>query len=137
MLLLGRQTRRLGPGGARPHRGAPHRREQLRRLAWATSEPVSQARRLAGEGDPAAGAEHPEELAERPIEVGQVVQHGVAEDEVKALSANGSDSASARAVLTLRFRRAALTPRVLTIPGEMSVQVASRTTPAWSMFRLK
>ena len=46
---------------------------------------VAGARRLAGEDDLAARLQHAEELAERLVEVGQVVQDRVADDEVELL----------------------------------------------------
>jgi hypothetical protein len=42
-------------------------------------------RRLAAEGDRAAGAQHAQELGEGAVEVGQVVEDGVAEDDVERL----------------------------------------------------
>jgi hypothetical protein len=44
---------------------------------------------LAGEDDPPAGAQHAVELAEGRLEVGQVVQHRVAEDEVEGAVLEG------------------------------------------------
>ena len=42
-------------------------------------------RRLAAEGDHAAGAQHAQELGEGAVEVGQVVEDRVAEDDVERL----------------------------------------------------
>ena len=44
---------------------------------------VADARRLAREHEPAARLEHAQHLAERRVEVGDVVQHGVADDDVE------------------------------------------------------
>jgi hypothetical protein len=52
-------------------------------------DPVAVARGLAGEEQPAAGAQDALELAEAPIEVGQVVKDGVPEDEIEALVVEG------------------------------------------------
>ena len=52
-------------------------------------EAVAVARGLAGEGDRAARAQHAAEFGEGPVEVGDVVQDGVAEDEVEALVLEG------------------------------------------------
>ncbi len=52
-------------------------------------EAVAVARGLAGEDDRAAGPQDAAELGEGPVEVGDVVQDGVAEDEVEALVLEG------------------------------------------------
>ena len=41
--------------------------------------------RLAGEDEPAAGLEHAQDLGEAAVEVGDVVQHGVADDDVEGV----------------------------------------------------
>ena len=56
----------------------------------------------------------------------------MAEHEVEDSSSNGSSAASQAAVSTSRPSRCALASSVASIPGEMSVQVASPTTPACS-----
>ena len=84
--------------------------------------PVAVARRLAGEGDHAAGAQDAVELAERLVEVGQVVQHRVAEDEVEGLVGERQRARLRRDRLDLEARAARRWPRsVSSIPGEMSV----------------
>ena len=88
--------------------------------------------------EPPAGPQHAAELAEGAVEVGQVVQHGVAEDEVEGVVLEGQllgvagDGARRRAP-----RRRALACSASSIPGEMSVHTASPTNPAWSMLSVK
>ena len=40
---------------------------------------------LAGEDEPPAGLEHPHHLAQRQLDIGDVVQHGVADDQVEGV----------------------------------------------------
>ena len=83
-----------------------------------------------GEHDPAAGSQHPVKLGERAPQVGQVVQHRVAEHEVEAAGRRTAATRRRRAAaLTSSPSRSALARRVETMPGEMSVQVACATTP--------
>ena len=82
--VAGRALRRSGAGA---QRGAPQRRERRCGPLGQPGEPVAEARGLAGEHDPAAGAQHPRELGERAVEVGQVVEHRVSEHQVEALVA--------------------------------------------------
>ena len=73
------QSRRRGRS-ARRHGG----RERDRAPLGDRREAVADPRRLAGEHDPPAGLQHAVELRERALEIGQVVEHGVAEHEVEA-----------------------------------------------------
>ena len=61
------------------------RRDPHRRALGHGRDPVAVTRRLAGEEQRPAGREHAVELGERAVEIGQVVQYGVAEHEVEAL----------------------------------------------------
>ena len=77
-------ARRLAPtrrrqAGATQHAGALRQRRQA----------VAVARGLAGEGDRPAGPQDAAELGEGAVEVGDVVEDGVAEDEVEALVLEG------------------------------------------------
>ena len=74
-------------GGA--HRRAPDRRQRVRAALGQLGDPVAVARGLAAEGDRAAGPQHAPELAEGALEVGQVVQHRVAEHEVEGVVGEG------------------------------------------------
>ena len=77
-------------------------------------------------------------LVERAAQVGQVVEHRVAEHEVEALVAERQRlgvGAGRPDVEAEALARCADSVRI--IPGEMSVHVASRTAPACSRFRLK
>ena len=93
--------------------------------------PVAVARRLAGEQQHAAGPQHAPELGERALELGQVVQHGVAEHEVERRVLERQRRGVARGGLDLQ-RRAARRWRasVSSMPGETSVQTAAAITPA-------
>ena len=89
-------------------------------------DPVAVARRLAGEEQRPAGREHAQELGERAVEVGQVVQHRVAEHEVEALVVERQRGRVARRGLDLQAELARRwRSSVSSIPGEMSVQVAA------------
>ena len=77
-------ARRRAPNSAPPGGGDDHP-GPLR----AAREAVAVARGLAGEGDHAARPQHAAELGEGLLEVGDVVQDGVAEDEVEALVLEG------------------------------------------------
>ena len=71
-------ARRAAPTSRR-HTGAAARPARFGTAAM----PVAVARRLAGEQQHAAGAQHAQELGERAVELRQVVQHRVAEHEVE------------------------------------------------------
>ena len=75
----------VGGRRARLDRLAPQRREPDRGALGIGGEPVARAARLAREEQRPARLEHAHELGEAGVEVGQVVQHGVAEHEVEAL----------------------------------------------------
>ena len=55
------------------------------RALWHRRQAVAQPRRLAGEREPSSGPQHAVKLVERAAEVGEVVEHRVAEHEVEAL----------------------------------------------------
>ncbi len=74
---------------ARAHQLAPKRGEDQPRPLGQGGEAVAVARRLAGEGDHAAGAQDAAEFGEGALQVGDVVKDGVAEDEVEALLLEG------------------------------------------------
>ena len=123
-----------GPAAARRHAGASASAPRLGSEAIRSPEP----RRLAGEHDPAAGPQHPVKLGEGAAQVGQVVQDGVAEHEVEALVGERQRlGVGARGPAPGGPGAARCAASVATMPGEMSVQVASPTTPACSRFRLK
>jgi hypothetical protein len=69
------------PTGAQ--RAAPQRRDRQRGALREPGKTVAVVRRLAREGHDAAGAQHAPELAERALEIRDVVQHGVPEDDVE------------------------------------------------------
>ena len=119
---------------SRRHSGATRYAARLGTLGDA----VAVARGLAGEEQPPAGPQHAAELAEGAVEVGQVVQHGVAEDEVEGvvLERQLLGVAGDGADVEVRGARA-LACSASSIPGEMSVHTASPTKPACSMLRLK
>ena len=79
-----------GPGSGRGWSGAgaqqrpPGWSEPLRPRLRDCGETVAEARRLAGEDDPPARSQHAVELGERALQIGEVVQHRVAEHQVKA-----------------------------------------------------
>ena len=126
---------RCGAGGARS--AAAKRREPPRDPLGHRGDPVAAARRLAGEEQRPAGPQHAVELGERAVQVGQVVQHRVAEHEVEGRVLERQRGGVARRGLDLEAEPRALASSVSSIPGEMSVQMASPTTPACSRLRLK
>ena len=69
----------------RAHERAPQRRRGERRALGVGGDPVAGLRRLAGEEELPAGAQHPPELGERAVEVGDVVQDRMAEHEVEGV----------------------------------------------------
>ena len=110
------------------HSGATRVRAALRHRR----EAVAVARGLAAEGHHAARAQHAPELAERGVEVGQVVEHGVAEHEVEGLVLERQRARPRRrAVSTSSAEARRPTPTARrACPGEMSVATASPITPA-------
>ena len=68
--------------GSRVARVAAHQVNRDSRRATIVAVPGG----LAGEDEPAAGLEHPQDLAERQLDVGDVVQHRVPDDEVELSS---------------------------------------------------
>ena len=74
-----------GRRGPRAHGAPPGRRQPQRGALGDRRDPVAVARRLAREEQRPAGREHAHELGEGAVEVGQVVEHGVAEHEVEAV----------------------------------------------------
>jgi hypothetical protein len=79
LLALGRRQR----AWAGPHQPPPRGGQRQRGPLGQAGDPVAIARGLAAEDDPPARAQHAAELGEGGVEVRQVVQHGVAEDEVE------------------------------------------------------
>ena len=95
-ILLGGGRAAVGAArGSAPQQRAPQRRQRQRAPLGHRDEAVAVARRLAAEGHHASGAQHAPELAKRAGEIGQVVQHGVAEDEVAASRPPGRSMSSA------------------------------------------
>jgi hypothetical protein len=70
---------------ANPDEPAPGRSDRQRGALGIGGQAVPVARRLARERDDAARAQNAAELAERGVEVRQVMQHGVAEDQVERI----------------------------------------------------
>ena len=99
----------VGRRGARADRATPQRRDGAREPLRHARQAVAVAGGLAGEQQRAAGSEHALELGERAREVGDVVQHGVAEHEVEAPVREGQ----ALGVGGLGLHLAARTPRVV------------------------
>ena len=94
--------RRLVVARAGADRPAPERcREQGRPLRERRDQ-VAVARGLAAEGEDPPGRSTRWNSAEGALQVGDVVQHGVPEDQVEAPSSKGSFSASAATVFTFR-----------------------------------
>ena len=60
------------------------------RLAEPAGVPVAHLGGLAGDDEPAAGLEHPQDLAERRLDIGDVVDHGVADDDVEGVVVIGN-----------------------------------------------
>ena len=125
--------------GAAPRGAAPIARRQSGAASSADAlrqrgDPVAVAGRLAAEGDRAAGPQDAAKLAERAREVGDVVQDGVAEDEVEALVRErqplglGDARVSTSTPEPLGAERRARS----SIPGEMSVAVARSISPSCS-----
>ena len=83
LLVLAPRLLRSAQVPARPHQPPPERRDCERCALRDDCDSVAVARRLAREGDDSAGAQHAPELAERLLQVRDVVQHGVAEDDVE------------------------------------------------------
>ena len=120
------------PGGGADE-PAPERRGQERRPLRDRRQEVAVPRWLPTEGEGPARPQDPGELRERLGEVGDVMEDGVAEDEVEALVGERQ---------RLRLSRGRLEPpgpgapqfssSVASIPGEMSVAVARSIAPAWS-----
>ena len=106
------------------------RREKVPGLLRDVGEPVAVAGRLAAEDDHAARPEDPEELGEGLVEVGDVVEDGVAEHHVEALVLEGQDfgfgdhGASPGRRASPRSSSA-----TASIPGEMSVAVRLSIRP--------
>ena len=69
---------------ARADEAAPHGRGRDPCPLRQRRDPVAVARRLAGEQQHAARPQHAPELRERALQLRQVVEHGMAEDEVEA-----------------------------------------------------
>ena len=110
----------------------PGRRDGQRGALRPRGHAVAVTRRLARERQHPAGLQHAAELAEGGVQVGQVVQHGVAEDEVERVV--GEQQALG---LGARRLHAAAQPEssadadsVSSMPCEMSVATALSTTPA-------
>ena len=80
---------RIFAAGARTDEPAPQGRRQGGAELRHAGDPVAMARGLAGEHDDASGAQHAVKVGERPRQVREVVQYGVAEDEVEALVGEG------------------------------------------------
>ena len=122
--------------GPAPHGPAPERREGAGEALGHPREAVAVAGGLAGEQDRPAGRQDALELGECPGQVGDVMEDRVAEDEVEALI--GERQVLGVGGLGRDFepearRRSACS--VASIPGEMSLQVASadqRRPPAGS-----
>ena len=84
VLLAGRVRVPVAP---RPgaHQRPPERRHGVGAALGHAGQPVAVVRGLAAERHHAAGAQHAPELAEGGVQVGQVVEHGVADHEVEGL----------------------------------------------------
>ncbi len=96
-------------------------------------EAVAVARGLAGEGDRAAGAQHAAEFGEGLVEVGDVVEDGVAEDEVEALVLEGQLLGLGRHGLDVQPQSLGRVGESrFSIPGEMSVAVSVSIAPSCS-----
>ena len=109
---------------------APDRRERASRPLRQRRETVAVARGLAGEGDRAARPQHPPEFGEGAVEVGDVVEDGVAEDEVEALVLERQRLGLGGDGVTLEAERLGGGRERLSIPGEMSVAVRRSITPS-------
>ena len=70
------------------------------------------------------------ELGEGAVEVGQVVEHGVAEHEVEAVVVERQLGGVEDGGLDLEASAGALPSSVSSMPGEMSVQVPAPITPS-------
>ena len=115
----------LGGGRARAAAAATAGRRAVGGALGDAGDAVAVARGLAGEEQPSRpGAARGGTRAKAPVEVGQVVQHRVAEDEVEGASSNGSSSASQATVATSSpSARGVGLQRRRACPGEMSVHV--------------
>ena len=121
-------ARRLAPTSA-----APDRRRQQPGALRQRRQAVAVAGGLAGEGDHPARPQHALELGEGAVEVGDVVEDGVAEDEVEALVLEGQRLGLGGDRLALsRPSAAAVAASRFSIPGEMSVAVSRSITPSWT-----
>ena len=121
-------ARRWAPISAAPGRGDEHPGPLRQRR-----QAVAVARGLAGEGDRAARAQHAAEFGEGAVEVGDVVEDGVAEDEVEALVLEGQLlGLGGDGVTPSRPSASAVPARRSSIPGEMSVAVSRSITPSWT-----
>ena len=137
---LERRLRRAslgGRGGPRPDRPAPQRRQGAGRALGHAREAIAVARGLPGEHDRPAGREHARELPNARSRSGMWCSTAWPNTRSKLASANGSCSASAGLVFTLRPSPLAFACSVLSMPGEMSLHVACPISPARSMFSVK
>ena len=118
-------SRRRAGSRVTPGRGPPGQPGQPAR------DHVAVPGRLAGEDEPAARLEHPQHLAQRQLDVRDVVQHRVPDDQVERRRPSyGIVSASATRPSTSSPSDSALRSATSTMPGLMSVTSPGCATPA-------